>query len=130
MARLYTPVSLAFFVSVLLLATACTQNTHSENNGPLGTDFEKDTLELAESQPLGTVITPAPKERFVTVLLDLWINQIPDEIEVVTQTPDGVFTSLLGEKLLRRGRIQTFSIQSGNPIPGDLVFFRKLKGDE
>ncbi|MGB0372504.1 MAG: hypothetical protein ACPGN3_14315 [Opitutales bacterium] len=115
----------------LLLSLGCSERTaEPSRGGELGSADEEDpreVFELADLQPLGTILTPDARERVATVLTDLWIERLPENIEIVTRTPDGVFSGVLGEQLLQRRRVRTFTIESGNPIAGDLVFYREVE---
>ncbi|MEM7672887.1 MAG: hypothetical protein AAF212_06060 [Verrucomicrobiota bacterium] len=73
------------------------------------------------------MITPYARERVVTVLVDVWIDDLPENIEIITRTPDGTFSGILGNVLLKRRRVHTYTIESGKPIAGDLVFYRIKK---
>ena len=111
-------------LSVLFLIGCLEKQNTPEPSGELGTD-RAELLQLAEWQPLGTVISSAPSQSVVTVLIDLWITEIPEGSEITTRTPDGIYSASLGESILERRRVHAFTTISGTPTPGDLVFYRK-----
>lgn len=137
--RLSSPKSSRVFSALLLAALGiyslgCSEMSHNTSGtGILGSQessektAEGPRLGLGDLRPLGTILTPDAKERVATVLLDLWIDRIPEDIEIITRGPDGIYSGELGDLILQRRRVHTFTIKSGNPVAGDLVFYKKIE---
>lgn len=123
-------VVVAFACLAVAVSVGCSERGETTPvSGELGADPEKeaDQLQLADWQPLGTIISSDPRHGVVTILIDLWITKLPEGSEIATRAPDGVYSATLGEPILKRRRVHTYSISSGNPTPGDLVFYRQPK---